>query len=398
MTAPQENSRPTVISLLREFSIPLIIGVVAALVWANAWPASYESFLKTPLVGRLNVTFIVDEIFMALFFGIAAVEITDSLVPGGSLNPPRKAVAPLIATLGGVIGPVIFFFAANALFGAPEYRRGWGIGTATDIALAWLTARMVFGPAHSAIRFLLLLAIVDDAIGLAIIAIFYPDPAHPVWLPGLLFVAAAMLVGFILRRMGTTSYWPYLLLGGSISWTGLYLAHLHPAIALVFVVPFMPHKARPATDSVFDVPEHADSTLIRFEHEWKVVVDFGLLAFGLANAGVQFSSVGTLTWLIFGALFIGKTIGITGLGLLAQRLGFPLPPGMTRFDLLIVSMIAGMGLTVALFVCGAAFTDPRLLGMAKMGALASALIAPLAFLIRKLAASGKIPSAQSAAA
>lgn len=391
---PAASSKPAqIVCLLREFSIPLLVGVVAALVWANVWPAHYEAFLKTPFIGKLNLTFIVDEIFMAFFFGIAAVEITDSLVPGGSLNPPRKAVAPLIATLGGVVGPVALFFLLNRLIGAPEFARGWGIGTATDIALAWLVARLLFGAHHPAISFLLLLAIVDDAIGLAIIAIFYPDPNHPVWLPGLLFVAGAMVVCYALRKTNVTSYWPYLILGGSISWVGLYLGHLHPAIALVFVVPFMPHQRQPTQETVFDVPEAgADlphSTLVRFEHEWKVIVDFGMLLFGLANAGVQFAAVGPLTWMVFASLLAGKTIGITGLGLLAQRLGFPLPPGMGRMDLLLVSMIAGIGLTVALFVAGAAFPDPGLQGMAKMGALASALIAPLVFVIRALTRSRK---------
>lgn len=61
---------------------------------------------------------------------------------------------------------------------------GWGIPTATDIALAWLVARIVFGASHPAVNFLLLLAVADDAIGLGIIAIFYPDLSFPSSLPG----------------------------------------------------------------------------------------------------------------------------------------------------------------------------------------------------------------------
>ena len=30
-------------------------------------------------------------------------------------------------------------------------------------------------------------------------------------------------------------------MGGSLSWTGLFKAHLHPALALVFIIPFLPH-------------------------------------------------------------------------------------------------------------------------------------------------------------
>lgn len=379
MNAP--SSRHT-ISLLREFSVPLIAGVIGALVWANAAPGSYEAFVRTPLVGKLNLDFLVNEVFMALFFGIAAVEITDSLVPGGSLNPLKKAITPLIATAGGVIGPVGVYFLLNALFGGPELVRGWGIAAATDIALAWLVARFVFGQGHPAISFLLLLAIADDAIGLAIIAVFYPDPSHPIFPPALGLVVLGMSIAWGLRSLNVINYWPYLLLGGIPSWLGLFWAHLHPALALVFIVPFMPHRRPTPQETVFDVPEQEPTTLTTFEHEWKVIVDFGLLLFGLVNAGVRFAAMGPATWLVFGSLLIGKTVGIFGFGLAASALGFPLPAGMNRRDLLLASMIAGIGLTVALFVAGAALSDPQIRGAAKMGALGSALIAPLVFIVK----------------
>src|SRR4051812_21411630 len=91
------------VSLLREFSIPLIAGIVAAMIWANLSPDTYYHAMHGYFFGA-NLKFCVNEIFMALFFGIAAVEITDSFVAGGSLNPPRKAVTPLMATAGGVLG------------------------------------------------------------------------------------------------------------------------------------------------------------------------------------------------------------------------------------------------------------------------------------------------------
>jgi NhaA family Na+:H+ antiporter len=360
------------------------VGVVAAVVWANVSPLGYQAFVHEPVVSIISMRFLVNELFMALFFGIAAVEITDSLVPGGSLNPPRKAVTPLVATAGGVIGPIGVYLLLNHLFGGPDLHRGWGIGAATDIALAWLVARLVFGKTHPAISFLLLLAIADDAIGLAIIAVFYPDPKHPVFLPALGVAAVGVLIALILRRSGVKNYWPYLLIAGSVSWFGLFWAHLHPALALVFVVPFMPHRRTPEQTTTFHLPEGDRSTLITFEHEWKVVVDFGLLFFGLANAGVEFSDVGTVTYLVFASLLAGKTLGIFALGMLSRAAGFPLPTGMTPWALFLVAMIAGIGLTVALFMAGAAFVDPHIEAAAKMGALASILIAPLVLLLRAI--------------
>jgi len=366
------------IELMREFSIPLLAGVAAALAWVNLDPESYHRFKESPLLGPLSFDFITNEIFMAFFFGIAAVEITQACLPGGSLNPPRKAVNPLLATLGGVAGPALLYLGLNLWMGAPELARGWGIPTATDIALAWLAARLIFGRGHPIIAFLLLLAIADDAIGLVIIAVFYPAPLPPVAPAWLGLTAAGMLAAFLLRRFRIRSYWPYLLLGGLLSWAGLHEAHLHPALALVFIVPFMPAQRR-QDKAFFEEDVGVQATMSRFEHEWKVIVDFGLFLFGLSNAGVPFTGSGTVTWLVLAALMAGKTAGIGLFGWLATLIGFPLPSGMRFPHLLTAGLIAGVGFTVAIFVSGAAFIDPSVEGAAKMGAMLSILAAPLAW-------------------
>lgn len=360
------------INMLREFSIPLITGALMALLWGNLEPAGYSRFVHAPLFAGLSFHSISNELFMVLFFGIAAVEITQSCLPGGDLNPPSRAVNPLLGTLGGVLGPALVYLGLNALVGTPQLLNGWGIPTATDIALAWLVARLVFGASHPAVSYLLLLAVADDAIGLAIIALFYPDPNHPVTPIWLLLTGAGMFAAYFLRRLKIMSYWPYLLGGGVASWVGLHRAHLHPALALVFIIPFLPHRRR-ETKLLFEEDLADHSPLARFEHEWKIVVDFGMFMFGLANAGVEFSSVGTVTWLILAALIGGKTLGIFCGGLIGELLGFRLPIGMGRKELLVAGLIAGTGFTVALFVAGEAFSDPVIKGAAKMGAMLSVL-------------------------
>ena len=369
-------------NLLREFSIPLLLGVVAAVIWANLDPSGYETFNTTPFLGGLSFHFVSNELFMVLFFGIAAVEITQSCLPGGYLNPVSKALNPLLGTLGGVIGPVVVYLFLNATFGSPELLNGWGIPTATDIALAWLAARMVFGASHPAVSYLLLLAVADDAIGLAIIAIFYPNPSMPMAPVWLLLTGLGIAVAYLMRKFKLRSYWPYLLVGGTLSWTGLHHAHLHPALALVFIIPFLPH-AQKEHKNLFEVDPGDYSTLSRFEHEWKVFVDFGLFMFSLSNAGVQFSSMGTVTVLVLVSLLVGKTVGIFSFGLLAARLGFGLPHGMKKRDLLTAGLIAGTGFTVALFVAGEAFTDPVIRGAAKMGALLSLVAALFGLMLGK---------------
>ena len=195
----------------------------------------------------------------------------------------------------------------------------------------------------------------------------------------------AIGVAWALRRAGVKSFWPYVLLAGGSSWAGLYLAHLHPALALVPIVPMMPNAKR--DEGLFAEMSSGKTysdTLNRFEHAFKRPVDLGLLAFGLANAGVQLSTVGNASYAVLLALLIGKTGGITLMSLAAQRFGFPLPQGMDRRTLVIAALTAALGLTVALFVAGVAFTDVALQGAAKMGALASAGAAPLVLLLARV--------------
>merc|ERR1711977_18257 len=97
----------------------------------------------------------------------------------------------------------------------------------------------------------------------------------------------------------------------------------------------------------------------------------GLFFFGLVNAGAQIDGFGGITVSVLLSLVIGKMLGITLMGFFAVKLGFDLPVGLTFCDLITLSILAGMGLTVALFVSGVAFVDLGLQAQAKMGALLS---------------------------
>jgi NhaA family Na+:H+ antiporter len=400
-----EPTKRGFVNILQEFSLPLLSGVVVAMIWANLDHASYEHVIHWMPIADLEIFghavthhWLVNDIFMVFFFGIAAKEITESCLPGGSLNPISKSINPLLATLGGVVGPVcVFFIGMSFLYGPTDdlatLRRGWGIPTATDIALAWLVARTIFGKGHPAINFLLLLAVADDAIGLAIIAIFYGDPSLPARPEFLLLIVLGMAIAYGMRRAGLKSWIPYIAVCGPLSWLGLSLAHLHPALALVFIVPFLPGPRRDIGlfadedeidrmgDALAEDLHMEHSPLHQFEHQMKLFVDLGLFFFAFTNAGVVLAAIGTMTWLILGSLVIGKTLGITLLGLIGAKMGFPLPARMGFRELVMAGFVAALGLTVALFVAGAAFTDPTLLGQAKMGALFSGFVGLAAILL-----------------
>jgi NhaA family Na+:H+ antiporter len=198
-----------------------------------------------------------------------------------------------------------------------------------------------------------------------------------------LLTLAGMLVAYALRTQRIRSYWPYIIMGGILSWTGLFMAHLHPALALVFIIPFLPH-AMAETKHLFEEDRADRSTMSQFELEWKIIVDFGLFMFGFANAGVTFAQVGTATWLVLLSLIAGKTSGIFAFGGIAVKLGFPMPRGMQTKELLVVGIISGIGFTVALFVAGVAFIDPVHQGAAKMGAMLSCVAGLIAVIAAKI--------------
>lgn len=394
------------INILQEFSLPLIAGVIVALVVANANPVLYDELIKFPIYGPqdgahpINALFLINDVFMVFFFGIAAKEITESCLPGGDLNPPSKAINPLLGTIGGVLGPVaVYFLMAQLLYTGAELtavRNGWGIPTATDIALAWLVARMIFGNRHPAVNFLLLLAVADDAIGLIIIAVFYGNPelpAAPIYL--LYYTVPGMVIAYVLRRKNVQAWLPYILFGGTLSWFGFISAHLHPALALVPIVPFLPGPSRDT--GMFEAEDETDqehaaghhhhdhSPLHNFEHNLKLPVDLGLFFFAFANAGVQFASVNAVTWIILASLIVGKVIGISFFSGLGAKFGCPLPEGMGMKHLVVAATVAGLGLTVALFVAGQAFPDSSPYnGPAKMGAVLSAFAALVAIVLAKV--------------
>lgn len=401
-------------NIITTYSLMLIGGAVLALIWANLAPDSYHHLVHLVLwdqapIGTahfgpdglvshrtLTLHYLINDMLMAFFFAMAAKEVWEAIVlEEGSLRG-RKCLTPLIATAGGVLGPVAVYLGLAALLGAATYDAvsgGWAVPTATDIAFAYLVGRLVFGAGHPAVGFLLLLAIADDAVGLIILALFYPTaPLAPEWL--LLSLAAAVGVfllfnwlprqldrgdqaraksSFVRQRLG---FWPYAI-AGALSWYGFQEAGIHPALGLLPVVLTIPHADRGF--GIFAEEEAGMGDLLNtIEHAIKAPVQFVLFAFGLLNAGVEFSAIGAPTWIVLGALVIGKPVGITLFGWIAAvPLKLGMPEGMRLTDLPVMGFVAAIGFTVSLFVASVAFDSSMMLGdvpvqaAAKMGALFS---------------------------
>ncbi len=407
-------------NFLSQYSLLLIFGALIALFWANMDYEGYEHFVgyelwQNPFIGNpaigengeptriLTLHFLINEVFMALFFAMAGKEVWEAVIlKNGSLRG-RKAMTPLVATAGGMLGPILVYL-GMAYFLWPDtfsdFSDGWAIPTATDIAFSYLIGRIVFGAGHPAVRFLLLLAIADDAAGLIILAVFYPSgELAPQWL--LLSVGAALAVYFLanwlpLKLDGDNpdkpvSTWVREKLGilpyafaGIVSWFGFQNSGINPALGLLPVVLTIPHADR-AFGIYSEAEKYLGDLLNRAEHKLKIPVEIVLFLFGLANAGVLFSAIGEATWLVLAGLVIGKPLGIWVMGTIASGpLKLGLPEGMRNSDLVVLGFVAAIGFTVSLFVASVAFDKGLVQDAAKMGALFSFGAAAVAIVVGKL--------------
>lgn len=389
-------------NFLTNYSLLLIIGALLALLWANTNPETYHHFVEFVIwdhapIGHyhhghrtLTLHYLVNDILMALFFAMAAKEVWEAVIlKDGSLRG-KKAATPLFATAGGMFGPIAVYLGLAALLGSDTYdavANGWAIPTATDIAFSYLVGRIVFGAGHPAVRFLLLLAIADDAAGLIILAIFYPSgELAPEWLLASFGAAIGvyLLFNWLPRKMDVgkqdrpNSTWvrknlhflPYAI-AACISWYGFMRSGLHPALGLLPIVPAIPHADR-AFGFFSEAESHLHDLLNVIEHALKHPVEVILFFFGLLNAGVEFSAIGDATWLVLAGLIIGKPVGILIFGWVAAvplRLG--IPRGMRIIDLVVIGFVSAIGFTVSLFVASVAFPPGEVQDAAKMGALFS---------------------------
>ncbi len=426
-------------SFVLENSLLLILGAAIALFWANTNPGFYHaiqeavifenSFIGHAHIGEtghvsrtLTLHYVVNDLLMALFFAIAGKEVWEaiSLKPRknddgtpskvGSLRG-KTALTPLFATLGGVMGPIAVYLCLATVLGSTTFdalQKGWAIPTATDIAFSYFVGRIVFGKDHPAVNFLLLLAIVDDAIGLLILAVFYPSAEQQLlWL--LLSFGVALFVFVIFnwlpRKIDKVrgeqtrftwmrkklSVWPYVI-AGCISWYAFQESGLHPALGLLPIIPTIPHADH--DEGIFaSSEEHLHDLLNTLEHALKIPVQIILMLFALMNAGVVLTVPGEATWLVLTGLLFGKPIGIFTFGYIAARLfKWNLPEGMQLRDLFVLGCVAAVGFTVALFVASVAFGAGEIQDGAKMGALLSLLAIVPALVFSKLLRVEKVRS------
>lgn len=431
--APWEAAFDKVVSPFDEFiqkettaGILLMFVTVCAMAVANSpWAEGYHHLLHETLhlqvlnwSGTITVHHFINDGLMALFFFVVGLEIKREALTG-ELSDLQQAILPIIAAIGGMVVPALIFFALNA--GTPTVD-GWGIPMATDIAFAvGILAMLGSRVPKSLLTFLVALAIVDDLGAVVVIALFYTDQIHMLAL-GLSVLMFVSMVG--LNMVGVRSPVPYALFGLAM-WAFLMQSGVHATLAGILTAWTIP------TRSLFD-REHFEERLMgivnimkeqdrvrkedeecdlmkeeakrhsvlhslaagvsmietpaqRLEHSMHKPVAFLILPlFAFANAGlhIDLSTVGDalvqpVTLGIILGLIAGKFLGITGLSLLAVKMGIGrLPEGCTPQHMIGVGFLGGIGFTMSIFIAelGLAGQGEALL-MAKTGILFASLVA-----------------------
>jgi NhaA family Na+:H+ antiporter len=362
-----------------EHLLLLPLGAAIAMVWVNTLPESYYRFTYA-------IAFAVNDVAMMFFFALMTKEVVEATAPGGVLHPWRRALLPVIAAIGATMVPALLHGPVVDALEEPMLEVGWPVTFATDIAVSYFFARLIFG-LHPAIPFLLLLAIASDALGFLALAVFHPTIDLHLGV-GALIMAAAIALACGLRWARVRSFWPYLVAAGSVSWYALYWSGLHPALALVPIVPFLPHAPRDPGFFV-DARPTARDALSQLEIWWKYPAQVALFFFGLVNAGVPLHALEPGTWGVPIAVIGGKPLGILIAAGAALAAGLRLPHRVGWRELIVVGFIAAIGFSIGLFFCAALLPAGQLRSETGMGVLLSLAGAPLAIVTARLLRVGR---------
>ena len=352
----------------------LVVAATAAVLLANSPAAEGYFALRDLEFGyepwhlKLSLSTWAADGLLAIFFFLVGLELKREFV-SGDLRNPKTAIVPVAAAAGGVIVPAVIY--SVIVRGDSVLAHGWAIPAATDIAFAVAVLAIIGSRLPSALRiFLLTLAVVDDLIAIAIIAIFYSGAIEVVPLIAALVTIA--IYGFIAQKwrdfFGGRPFaaWLILLPIGVIAWAFMHASGIHATIAgvlLAFTIPVLHRKS--AASAEHAEPDLGPGLAEQFEHRFRplsagiAVPIFAFFAAGVSLGGAEgiqaaFASPATIA--IIAALLLGKPIGIVATTWLTTRLTrTKLDPSYRWIDLLGVGILAGIGFTVSLLVAELSF-------------------------------------------
>lgn len=403
-------------------SVLLFMATLAAILIANSpWAIYYHDFWKIPLtIGtpefNLEKPLIlwINDGLMAIFFFVIGLEIKREVLVG-ELNNLQKASLPIFGAIGGMVIPVALFFLMNP--GSPE-NQGWGISMATDIAFTLGILQLLGKRVPLGLKvFLTAFAIVDDIGAVLVIAIFYS--ANIQWM---LVIIALLIIGVFAVLDHFKIFAKHLFfLASIIVWILFLKSGIHPTIAGILLALVVPVHRKVSTQKFYNKSKKAIDTMCYYEddeprfltgqqsgalailgdltektisplqhlesklHGYVIYLIMPIFAF--ANAGVQLGGeIIGLTWIIATSMVVGKFTGIATFAIGAIKLGLAkLPENVNYTQIIGISILGGLGFTMALFISGLAYNDLTLVESSKMGILIGSLVAGvLGYIILKV--------------
>ena len=318
--------RRRISSQLRQFfalesagGIFLVVAAFMALVVANTPVATDFNNAVEPFHGFIN------EGLMAIFFFMVGLEIRNE-IRNGEMRNPKNAALPIFAAIGGMVLPALIYTFFN--YGGPG-ESGWAVPMPTDIALAIGALALLGSRIDTSLKiFLLTLAIADDLFSIIILGIFYSSGLSPL--------------------------------------------KIFSTVGVVAIALLMPEIKRFPT-----------KRLISILHPWTSFLIIPLFALTNIGVAIEWSSLAqTLSAPVAGGIVIGrvigKIVGITLFAWIAVKIGFARKPDSLSFaEIAGAGALAGMGLTVSLFLAELAITDQAVIADIKIGLAVAALVSAI---------------------
>ena len=319
---------------------------------------------------KLSVIHWINDALMAIFFFFVTLEIKREFLQG-ELSNIKQALLPIIAAVGGMLIPALFYVFIN--FGDSETLKGWAIPSATDIAFSLGVLSLLGKRVPLSLKvFLTALAIIDDLGAIVIIALFYSGDLS---IKYLILMLAAFIILLLINKFNIKKFLPYLIVGLFL-WDFTHNSGVHATIAGVLLAMTIPHRKK----------EKDFSLLIKIEHAISPYVAFGIMPlFAFANAGVS------LEGLTFGSLlnkvplgillglFVGKQLGVFIFSYVSIKAKIAQMPSDTSwYNFYGVGVLTGIGFTMSLFVGNLAFAENmQYMDGVKIGVLTGSLLSTL---------------------
>jgi len=345
----------------------LLAGVIALILSNSNFADDFNGILHLKLYFGTNseifyksIQHWINDGAMVVFFFIVGLEIKREFLEG-ELSMPSQAILPVIAAVGGMAVPAIFYLLFN--FNNPETFQGWAIPAATDIAFSLGVLSLLGKRVPISLKiFLMALAIIDDLGAIIIIALFYSSGTE---LLPLLLVLLTLFFLYFCNKKNVQFVWLYICLGIFL-WVFIQQAGIHATISGVLLAIFIPHE-KTKQGSLLTCIENK-------LHPWVAYLIMPL--FALTNAGVYLGdlslaslsnpvSLGIMT-----GLFFGKQIGVFFTTFLLIKMGYArLPSGSNWIQMYGIAMLTGIGFTMAMFINFLAFDTDIYINQAKIAIL-----------------------------